>query len=114
MTFAYKGFNENTATFAAYDDVEKGVPVEMAESCTVKKAIDGQYFVGVCSGVIDGIAGVQLTGYIEMKYSGTVPSLGTCQVVSNGDGGIKITASGGRMVTVIKLDTEKKTVGFII
>lgn len=112
MIFAYKGFHENIASFA-FSDAVKGSPVEMAESCKVKNAAADHAFIGVCVNTDGEIAGVQLTGYTELPYTGTAPAVGITQLAADGNGGVK-TAAAGRSVTVLKTDTVNKTVGFIL
>ncbi len=90
MSVSFCGFNENTATFKANEEIAKGTPVKMNGSGTVTACADGEAFCGIakeCSG-----------GYASFVSDGT---------------GVK-TADGGREYLVVAVDEAKKTVTFIM
>lgn len=109
MTVNFSGYNENALTFQADESVKAGSPVKMKESGTVTLAADGERFIGIALNVREGYAAVQLSGYVETAYTGSV-GLGYVNLASNGTG-VKALSSGVSY-TVICKDDEK--IGFIL
>ena len=72
MDINFNGFKENVLTFACDNTVEEGGLVMMTSSGKVTKAAENSNFVGVCVGVRDGYAAVQLEGYTEAAKNGTI------------------------------------------
>ncbi len=105
----FNGYMENVLTFECDDDVNVGDLVSMKASGKVGKAAADSAFIGVCVSVKNGIAAVQLSGYIEKKKGGTV-NLGFTKLVAAADG-VK-TGNAGKEFTVIYSDDS--TVGFIL
>lgn len=105
----FNGYMENMLTFECTGEVNAGDPVTMTASGKVGKAAENSAFIGVCFNEKNGIAAVQLGGYVEMKKSGTV-NVGINKLVVAADG-IK-TGSTGREYLVIFSD--ENTIGFIM
>jgi hypothetical protein len=57
---------------------------------------------------------VQTEGYVSLPYSGTAPQPGYVSLAADGTGGVKSVATGGRQLLVINVDTDKKTIGFML
>lgn len=111
MKTSYLGFNNQILTFKADSGVTVGTPVKVAAS-GVQKADDTEAFIGVCTSLREGAAGVQCCGYVETKYTESAPTLGWSKLVSNGVGGVK---TGGEVAyRVIYVDEASTTVGFIM
>ena len=116
MSISFKGYGENVLTF--YTGItEAGIPVSVAQDCMVNKTAADKDFIGItCKG--DGeIAGVIVDGYVELPYTGNTPAFGYCNLVANGNGGVKAAASAtasNHVVRVINVDTDNKIVGFIL
>ncbi len=108
-----KGFNEGIITLYAGDDITVGAPVIISENDTCSTAADGDSFVGVIINKRSGIGSVQIMGFVKVPYSGTAPELGITEVAANGEGGIKAQA-GGRIVTVLNVDTDNSTAEILI
>ena len=108
---SFNGFNETILTFKAAASIDSGKPVKVSANETVALCADGNTFAGISRGYRDGAVGVQLSGYVELPYSGTAPALGLTAVCANGDGGIQ--AGNGRSVLVVKVDTDNTVCGFI-
>lgn len=113
VTVSYKGFNENVLSFKT-ELTEAGCPVQISTSNEVRKASKGQDFIGVLISTDGVIGAVQLEGYVELEYTGTTPTLGFCGLVSNGNNGVEVSTTTKHIVRVIRLDTSKKIVGFIL
>lgn len=112
MSVSFSGFNENTATFKANEEIQGGAPVKMSESDTVAACASGEVFCGFAVECSGGYASVQLSGTVTALYSGTAPEVGYASFVSDGTG-VK-TADSGREYLVLAVDEAKKTVTFII
>lgn len=114
MSISLNGFNEKCVTFYAEDAVETGTVAAMTDNMTVGESSDGGSFIGVAVNAKDGYACVQIAGYMSLSYSGdTVPALGCCNLVSDGSGGVKVSADGRRCL-VVDVDTDNGTVGIIL
>lgn len=112
MSVSFSGFNENTATFKAKEEIANGAPVTVSESDTVALCGNGKKFCGFVTECSGGYASVQLSGTVTAVYSGTAPALGYSKLVSDGTG-VK-TADDGREYLVFAVDTAKKTVTFLM
>lgn len=110
---SYKGFNEGVLTFKD-TNTRVGYPVSITESNESREAINGNDFIGVCVGKADNYITAQLSGYVELKYTGAEPVRGYSGLVSNGNGGVKTASSAAHSYKVIKVDTENSIVGFIL
>ena len=112
MSVSFNGFNENTATFKANEEITGGAPVKMSESDTVAACENGDKFCGFAIECSGGYASVQLSGTVTAAYSGTAPELGYTKLASDGEG---VTASeNGREYLVFAVDEAKKTVTFLM
>ncbi|MBQ2842057.1 MAG: hypothetical protein IJE72_03380 [Clostridia bacterium] len=112
MSVSFNGFNENTATFKANEEIKGGTPVRMSESDTVTACENGDKFCGIAVECSGGYASVQLSGTVTAEYSGTAPEVGYTSLVSDGNG---VTSSdGGREYLVISVDETASTVTFIM
>lgn len=113
---SYNGFNTKVITMTkATDDSMLGKVVSIASNNAVV-APKGNEFVGVCVSDNGTYIGVQVEGYIECPYSGTITDCGWAHLVSNGtDEVASATASTGAVMRrVMKLDIDNKVVGFIL
>lgn len=112
MSVSFGGFNENTATFKATENIEKNSAVKMSESNTVAVCSGGEAFIGIAVCCDGGYASVQLSGTVKAEYSGSAPALGYTKLAGDGD---KVTASdNGREYLVVAVDETANTVTFIM
>lgn len=110
---SFNGFSENCLTFKATAKIDKGVPVCISDNETVKTCAANDVIIGVAVSGSDDAVGVQMTGYVELHYSGqTAPALGYTALKADGNKGV--TAGGSRSYTVVKVDTVNKVCGFIL
>lgn len=64
MNVNFNGYGENVATFVADSSLTAaGVPVKITADGTVGKCSANDIFCGICVGLRDGYAAVQLSGY---------------------------------------------------
>ncbi|MBQ7740584.1 MAG: hypothetical protein IJT65_05055 [Eubacterium sp.] len=114
MSISYNGYDVNVITMPAAEELNIGGGVALNSSGKCINAANETDIIGVAVNNREGIAGVQTKGYVEMKYTGSAPSYNYSKLISNGNGGVKVYASGTRDYKVIKLDTANKIVGFIL
>lgn len=116
MAVAFNGMESLVVTFQA-QSVTAGHFAAMSENDTVKDAENGTAPVGRILNQRGDHAAVQVRGYAQAAYSGdSAPSLGWNQLVADGAGGLRLAQSSekGRDCLVVRLDTEKKTVGLFL
>ena len=111
MNISFQGFHEDAATFEG--SVPAGQAVRLSASGTAASCAADGVFCGVSGGGRDGYLTVQLTGYVNLPYSGTAPAAGYGKLVADGAGGVK-TGASGREYLILDVDTVSKTVGFIL
>ena len=108
MSISFKGLGENVITFKTTNAVA-GEPVTISANEKVTKSTSGETFCGVAVSVVDGFAAVQISGFVELPYSGTAPTVGYNTFVANGSGGIKTNATG-KTLLVVNVNSSKSTV----
>ena len=75
MSVSLKGFNTQIASFESDSAVTAGMAVGITANNKVAKATAASGVAGVCVNVREGIAAIQLAGYVRVKYSGdTAPT----------------------------------------
>ena len=112
MSVSFGGFNENTATFKATEDIAKNSAVKMSESNTVAACSGGEAFIGTAKKCDSGYVSGQLSGTVKAEYSGSVPAVGFTKLAGDGD---KVTVSdNGREYLVVAVDETANTVTFIM
>ena len=112
MDINFNGFQKNVLTFECTSAVTAGDLVKMSASGKVAPASANDTFIGVCVKARDGYAAVQLSGAVKMTYSGSDPVCGYAKLAASADG---VQANdGGREYLVVEVDTQAKTVTFII
>ncbi|MFI3312433.1 MAG: hypothetical protein R3Y62_00960 [Eubacteriales bacterium] len=115
MNISFNAVGHEFLTFGSGGTATEGYPCVMAGNGTVKDATAGDVFCGITADVRDGAVGVLCKGYQEMGYTGTtVPTVGFVKLVADGDGGVKVDATNGREIWVLKVDSTAKTVGIFL
>lgn len=96
------------------DGASVGAPCKMKTGKTVTKAAANDSFQGVCIWERDGLAGVQVGGFVTLGYSGaSVPTVGYGQLAADGNGGVAAGNSGPERL-IVDVDTVGKTVTFYL
>lgn len=112
---SYRGFNASALTFKSEAEFTKGDPVAISASGACAPAADGDLFIGVCVAVRDNLITSQMEGFVETAYSGTAPECGWGKLCADGNGGVKVSEDEtAPLYRIIEVDTENKTVGFIL
>ena len=106
MNVNFNGYGENVATFIANSALtEAGVPVKISADGTVAKCSSGDVFCGICLGVRDGYATVQLSGYARVNTSAKL-ALGYTKVAAGASGKVAASDSGRALLVVDSTTTE--------
>lgn len=106
MNVNFNGYGENVATFIADSALtETGVPVKISADGTVAKCASGDLFCGICLGVRDGYATVQLSGYARVNTSAKL-ALGYTKVAAGASGKVAASDSGRTLLVVDSTTTE--------
>lgn len=113
MRVSLKGYGEQLVTMEASDKVTAGMPVKMEANGVVSPCGEGEVFCGVAVNVRDGLAAVQLAGYVTLPYTGAAPVVGYCTLCGAGDGSIQ-TDAAGRSLLVTNVDTAASVCGVIL
>ncbi|MCC8023198.1 MAG: hypothetical protein LIO46_05385 [Clostridiales bacterium] len=115
MQISYQGYAENILTFRDGGAVP-GQPAAISGEAAVTAPAGGD-FIGVCRNTRQGLAGVQLSGYVELPYSGTAPDYGLNALGADGEGGVQKADADAADVQsryVIHIDTDSQTVGLLL
>lgn len=109
MSISYEGMGQWAATFAC-GEVEVGEVVKAAAENSAAVCADGDAFAGVVLAKARGgdACTVILGGAVEVRYSGTAPSVGWQKLSADGSGGVKMDA-GGREYLVLAVDEAAKS-----
>ncbi len=112
MNVSFNGFNEQIATFEAVSGVAAGKPVALSANGKVQAVTSGA-FCGICTGVRDGYAAVQLQGYIRVPYSGTL-TVGYKQLAAATGGKVTVDTTNGREYLVVEVDSTAGIAGILL
>lgn len=111
MNINFNGYGENVLTFIADSSLtEAGVPVKISGDGTVAKCSANENFCGVCIGLRNGYAAVQLSGYIKMPASAKIAP-GYKKLATGSDSTVAVNSSGRELLV---LDSTATEVGFIL
>lgn len=114
MSLSAQGFNAQNITLKTAGNISAGYPVQLSSSYTVTSASVDSQFCGVVAKVKDDLASVQVTGFVTLPYTDTAPTVGYCNLVSNGNGGVKVDNTNGKSYLTLTVDKINKTVGIIL
>ena len=108
MNVNFNGYGENVATFVADSSLTAaGVPVKIT---AVGKCSANDIFCGICVGLRDGYAAVQLSGYAKVDVTAKL-TLGYSKLAAAASG--KVAANtNGRDILVI--DSTTTSAGIIL
>lgn len=106
MNVNFNGYGENVATFMADSSItEAGVPVKIIADGTVAKCEADDVFCGVCVGVRNGYAAVQLSGYVTVSATEKIP-VGYQTLAASADGNVAVNASGRELLVINSTATD--------
>lgn len=110
MNVNFSGYGENVATFETNGTITVGSPVMVTANGKVSAANGA--FCGICTGLRNGYAAVQLSGYARVAYT-DAPSVGYSKI-SAASGKITADSDTGREYLIIDIDTTNKIAGIIL
>ncbi len=106
MNVNFNGYGENVVTFIADSNLTAtGVPVKISADGTVAACAAGDLFCGICVGVRDGYAAVQLSGYAKVKTSSAIAK-GYQTLAAAASGKVAVNSSGRQLLVVDSTSTE--------
>ena len=111
MNVDFKGYDEKVATFEVSGNLTEGDFVVPDGNFKVKKATANAEIIGVCVGVRDGFAAVQLGGYVEAKASAQIETGLKGLAATANSGEVAASQSAGKHLVIY---STAETVGFII
>ncbi len=114
--YSYNGIGEVAATFVDHG-VDVGCVVVISDNNTVEWAESGKVFHGYCLWQKNGVATIQVRGFVTLPYSGaTAPTVGYCELVTDDSGYVKAQSAveGNVSRLVVAVDTTEKTVTFLL
>ena len=97
MNVSFQGVNDLVVTFQAGEGVSRGDFVKLGANGTVAAASYGDGLVGKVLDVRGGCAAVQVRGYVEAEYAGTL-----------NPGWADLTGQGGKVRAAGSNDTSRK------
>lgn len=110
MNVDFKGYGENVATFIAANGVAEGSIVKITDDFKVTNAASGDDFIGVCVGIRNGYAAVQLSGYVELPASAEI-TLGRTGLAAASSTTVAAAQNGAKFNVIYSTDDK---VGFIL
>lgn len=113
---SYNGFNTKVITMPkSTEDELLGKAINVGTDGNAIAATKNGEFIGICVGDHGDYACVQVEGYIESKYTGTVSSLGWAHIVAGDGNAVAIsTTAGTPMRRIMRNDATNKVIGYIL
>lgn len=109
MKVSFNGYKEGIVTFETASGVAVGDFVMVSDNGKVQKAASS--FCGICTGLRNGYAAVQLDGYAKVPYTGNL-SVGYNKLAVSDDA---LTVSqSGRELLVVDVDSVSGYAGIIL
>ena len=103
MSISYEGIGHLSVTFPNHNATEHQV-CTVGNDGKVCACTEGGNFIGEVESVNATYAGVQVGGFVKLKYTGAAPAVGFTKLSANGTGGIKADAEG-QGYWVVSVDT---------
>ena len=110
MNVSFEEIGRMAVTFGQ-KGCEAGQICKVSESGTVAPCGAGEKFCGVVEGVRNGYAAVQVAGFAQVRFSGSL-SEGYVNLCADGNGGVK--AGSGREYLVVAVDENAGTAIFML
>ncbi len=114
MNTAFIGLNTKDVTLTSSGTLTVGQPVTINSNSSVTKAPIDTKFCGFVSAIDGKNTSVTVAGYVKVRYTGTAPTHGYCNLSSNGSTGVKIDDTNGRLLLVVGVDTTNKTIEILL
>ena len=105
MNVSFEEIGRLAATFAQ-EGCAAGQVCKVADNGKVTVCAANDNFCGIVEGVRGGYAAVQMAGFVQVDFTGTM-SLGYVNLCADGSGGVQ--AGQGREYLVVSVDDTAKT-----
>ena len=106
MNVNFNGYGENVLIFIADSGLtETGVPVKISDDGTVAKCSGNDNFCGICVGLRNGYAAVQLAGYVRVSTAARIEP-GYKKLAAGSTGNVAVNTSGRELLVVDSTATE--------
>ena len=114
MSISFQGIDDLVITFQAADGVKKGEFAVVTGNDIVGPCSYGAAPAGLALGVRSGCAAVQVRGYVEVGYTGTLAT-GWAELTAQA-GKVRTASAGetGRRCLVVRTDATAKTAGLFL
>ena len=110
--FKYDGIGQVVIT-AFTENESIGKVVSVLESGVMLPGDAGTEIHGYCTSVKNNAAAVVVQGIVTVGFTGDAPSVGYCQLVADGNGGVK-TGTSAKERLVLLVDADNKKITFIL
>lgn len=120
MNVSFEGFKVKALTFTVTEPIAPGTLVRASGDGGVETCTGEDDFCGVVLSCRDGVACVQIEGYVELPFSGLAPDAGYCSVLAFDQNTIKRTelgtdaVSAGRKLLILKVDYVNSVCGLVL
>ncbi len=104
---SFEGIGEMVATFVAKNGLESGQVCKVTQAGETGPCSAGERFCGGAVHVKEGLAAVQVGGFLTATYSGAMTA-GWVKLAADGSGGVKTDAANGVEYLVVDVDTAGK------
>lgn len=105
---SFEGIGEMVATFAAKSGLESGWVCKVTQTGETGPCSAGERFCGVAVHVKEGLAAVQMRGFLTAIYSGAMTA-GWVKLAADGNGGVKTDAANGLEYLVVDVNPAEKS-----
>ena len=99
MNVSYEGIGCQTVTVPTGNCVA-GQVCKIGVLGKAEKCSDGEAFCGVVVSAEKLNAAVQIEGFVEVSYTGSIPARGYTKLSCNGAGGVKVDTAGKEYLVV--------------
>ncbi len=114
MNISYNGYDTKYLTMEGYN-VSIGDLVQIDNNNTLCAVSKDSNFIGIVATMRDNLVSMQEQGYVEMKFEGVMPNNAYCKLVAGNNNTVKNDdVHGQKAYKIIKIDNEKKIVGFLL
>jgi len=114
MSIFMNGIDAKYVTMKQLGNVEIGDLCKMMSNCGVHPADAGEDFLGPVVASRKGLATIQMSGFVTLSCTGTIPTPGFCFLCADGNGGVMLAEDGGREYLVVEADSTNGTVGLFL
>ena len=113
MNISYEGIGNYSITAEVDKTVKNGYACAIRTDKRAYVADDDENILGIVNAIRENHANVVISGVVTAAYSGTAPTVGNSCLRGDGSGKVTVNAAGENY-RILSVDTNKKTVTFIL